>query len=87
MTDFDGDTYEPILDFDRLSTQLVAVKTLMSDGHWRTLDEIASIVAGSVPSISARLRDLRKVKHGSHTVDRRRSHLAGRFEYRLIVND
>ena len=87
MDEFDGNTYEPELDRDRLSTQLIAVKKLMSDGRWRTLDDIACLVAGSVPSISARLRDLRKAKYGFHTVDRRRIHSSGRFEYRLIVND
>ena len=86
---FDGETYEEELDHDRLSTQLQAVKNLMSDGEWRTLDEIAFIVTGSIASISARLRDLRKEKFGAHTVERRRvdsAESAGLFEYRLIVN-
>ena len=88
MAEFDGDTYEPEIDHDRLSTQLQAVKMLMADGEWRTLDEINLVVPGSVAGISARLRDLRKDKFGGYIVERRRSHIAiaGLFEYRLAVN-
>ena len=87
MVDFDGDTYEREFDHDRLSSQLTAIKKLMSDGEWRTLDDIAFTIPGSVASISARLRDLRKEKFGGHVVDRRRAHEPGVFEYRLVVND
>lgn len=86
MVDFDGDTYERDLDHDRLHSQLETVKQLMADGEWRTLDDIAFIVTGSVASISARLRDLRKEKFGGHLVDRRRGLGPGVFEYRLVVN-
>lgn len=84
---FDGITYESDLDQSRLATQLIAVKKLMKDGEWRTLDEISLTVKGTIPAISARLRDLRKVKFGEHTVERRRAGYApGLFEYKLIVN-
>lgn len=83
---FDGVTYEPDIDHDRLTGQLAAVKQLMADGEWRTLDDISFVVNGSVSGISARLRDLRKKRFGSHTVERRRTETPGVFEYRLIVN-
>lgn len=84
---FDGETYDPEIDHSRLASQLAEVKKLMSDGEWRTLDDIAFIVPASIASISARLRDLRKERFGSHTVDRRRTPEPGVFEYRLIVNE
>lgn len=87
IPDFDGETYESDLDHGRLATQLTAVRQLMSDGEWRTLDEISLIVSGTIPAISARLRDLRKEKFGGHTVERRRAQISGLFEYRLIVNE
>jgi len=37
--------------------------------------------------VSARLRDFRKEKFGSHTVNRRRKAGGGTFEYQLIVNN
>ena len=58
--DFDGDTYEPVLDRARLQTQLQRVHELMLDGRWRTLKDIADAVGGTEASVSARLRDLRK---------------------------
>jgi hypothetical protein len=82
---FDGETYEPEQDKDRLSSQLRSVYELMTDGLWRTLPEIATrIDRASEASVSARLRDLRKVKFGGHEVHRRRRS-RGLFEYRLIV--
>lgn len=83
---FDGSTYDPHLDCRRLSTQLEKVKQIMGDGKWRTLREIRlrfpHNLEVSEASISARLRDCRKPRFGSFTVDRRRRQ-AGLFEYRL----
>lgn len=79
---FDGKTYEPELDFTRLHSQLARVLDLMIDGEWRTLDQIHSSIGGSIPSISARLRDLRKSKFGEFNVERRRVGV-GLFEYRV----
>lgn len=83
---FDGATFSPELDEHRLSSQLERVKALMIDGHWRTLGEISQITNGSEASISARLRDLRKERFGSYTIERRRrgDPSDGLFEYRLI---
>ena len=67
---FDGRTYEPKRDGARLGEQMQAVKALMSDGAWRTLGEIAAATGHPEASVSARLRDLRKPRWGSHTIDR-----------------
>lgn len=83
---FDGDTYEPELDFRRLYGQLMRVRMLMEDGVWRTIPQINAVVTGSAQAISARLRDLRKEKYGGRTVERR--YVArGLYEYRLVPKE
>ena len=88
FTYFSGETYEPEHDQDRLRRQLHRVRTAMQDGEWRTLYEIEAITGDSVQSISARLRDFRKERFGSHTVNRRRRgpEKRGLFEYQLILH-
>lgn len=81
---FDGQTYEPAHDEARLISQLARVQTLMRDGRWRTLDNIQEAIGGSLPGVSARLRDLRKTKFGGYTVQRRRVG-GGLFEYRVVI--
>lgn len=81
---FDGETFSPTLDGERLSTQLVAVRDYMnSHNDWRTLKQISTNL-NSAPeaSVSARLRDLRKPKFGGFTVLRRRV-TGGLYEYRI----
>lgn len=87
---FDGVTFDPALDGERLTKQIGRVFETMRDGRWRTLHEIASTEAGrkagdSEAGISARLRDLRKPRFGAYTVDRRRRETAtgGTWEYRV----
>ena len=83
---FDGETYVPALDGERLKSQLERVKALMSDGRWRTLADIRYACGGTEAAVSARLRDLRKDRWGAHTVERRRVPDAdGLHEYRLIL--
>jgi hypothetical protein len=86
--DFDGNTYEPELDRDRLGKQFRAVFTLMQDARWRTLGEIEAALGFPQASISARLRDFRKQRFGAHEVLRRRRGEAvrGLFEYQLLRN-
>jgi hypothetical protein len=84
MGDFDGSTYDPKIDGARLSTQLHAVKMLMSDGQWRTLEDIGRGVEGTNAAISARLRDLRKPKFGGYLVERQRIE-GGLYRYRLVL--
>lgn len=80
---FDGDTIEPVRDTSRLAAQLGRVTALMRDGRWRTLAEISQTTGDPESSVSARLRDLRKVKHGLWTVERRYVE-RGLFEYRVM---
>lgn len=79
---FDGATYDPARDHDRLSHQLTEVRTLMLDGSWRTLAEIAEVVGAPEASVSARLRDLRKPRHGGYLVDRQYVR-RGLYQYRV----
>lgn len=86
---FDGVTFEPRFDLQRLGVQLRRVVVLMADGHWRTLREISDAVGAPEASCSARLRDCRKQKFLGATVDRRRrgDPKRGVFEYRLTLSD
>lgn len=84
---FDGKTFEQKKDGKRLAAQYNNVFALMSDGKWRTLNEISEVVRAPEASISARLRDARKNRNGAHNVERRRVvESQGLWEYRLIVN-
>lgn len=80
---FNGETYCPALDEQRLTSQLERVRHFMMDGRWHTLAEIVAACGGTDASVSARLRDLRKPRWSSHQVDRRRV-IAGLYEYRVI---
>lgn len=83
---FDGETYDPELDGERLTKQLDRVRACMSDGRWRTLAEIEAVVKAPQSSISARLRDLRKDKFGGFLIERRRrgDSTDGLFEYQMV---
>lgn len=83
---FDGATYKVKHDGARLTKQLKRVFNIVKDGRWRTLGEIATATGDHEQSISARLRDLRKLKFGGLIVDRRRrgEASAGIFEYRVV---
>jgi hypothetical protein len=92
---FDGATYSPVFDYERLAGQNRKVYDLMVDGKWRTLNEIETGIRDLDPqarisqaSASARLRDLRKERFGGHTVNRRPrgERSAGLFEYQLILH-
>ena len=86
MTDFDGITYEPARDRERLSSQLGRVEEYLADHDWHTLGEITEAVGGTEASISARLRDLRKPKFGAYIVERRHVE-GGLWEYRMLDRD
>ena len=83
---FDGETYVPPLDHERLTKQLGRVEEAIADSQWRTLGELEVRTGDPQASISARLRDLRKEKFGGYTIERRRRGDAhcGLFEYRLV---
>lgn len=83
---FDGTTYVHSRDGARLGEQMASVLSVMADGKWRTLADIASETNSPEASVSARLRDLRKPRFGGHTVNReflRR----GLFQYQLVVRE
>lgn len=81
---FDGATYVPVRDQARLSGQLDSVRKVLADKQWHTLNEIASKVRGSEAGVSARIRDLRKPKFGSHVIDRQ--HVSGGvWRYRMAT--
>jgi hypothetical protein len=90
VTTFDGSTFIPEFDENRLNAQEFRVYDTMSDGAWRTLSEIQKAGAARAgyidpeASISARLRGLRKA---GCTVERRRrgDPRAGLWEYRVLV--
>ena len=72
-------------DHGRIAKQLAAVRDAMSDGRWHTLFALSRITGASEASCSARLRDLRKPRYGSRTVERRTVMGGGGiFEYRLV---
>ena len=86
--DFEG-TAGPVFvqarDGVRLTGQIYRIYNLMSDGAWRTLDEIATITNDPPASVSAQLRHLRKKRFGEHVVDRQ--HLGfGLYQYRVKPN-
>ena len=83
MLDFRGATFVPERDGARLGAQLAAVKTFVLDGKWHTLAEISEATGAPEASVSARLRDLRRERHGGYTIQR--EYIAqGLHQYRLV---
>lgn len=68
---FDGSTYVPDRDGQRLNSQYKRVMAFIGDNEWHTLREIAIAAQGSEAAVSARLRDARKARFGSHVVSRK----------------
>jgi hypothetical protein len=79
---FDGATFDPIQDAERLTRQLDSVRQWMLSHGWQALAEISAGTSYPEASVSARLRDLRKPKFGGYVVHRRRR-TAGTWEYRV----
>ena len=82
---FDGDTIDQARDGGRLRKQYNDVFRLMSDGQEHSLQGLEIKTGHPQSSISARIRDMRKVKFGGHTVERRFI-CSGLYSYRLIQN-
>ena len=80
---FDGTTFDMPRDGPRLTSQLARVQKVMADGKWHTLVEIAFMADAPEASISARLRDLRKERFGSHEIEREYVS-QGLWRYRLV---
>lgn len=82
---FDGSDYQPARDDVRLTGQLLRIWSVVCDGAWRTLDQIAAATGDPQASISAQLRHLRKPRFGAHKVER--EHVKdGLYRYRVIPN-
>ena len=80
---FGGETYSEPRDGQRLKAQLGRVRRLMADSRWRTLSEIAEATGDPEASVSARLRDLRKL---GYTVER--EYVArGLWRYRVLAGE
>lgn len=90
--EFDGATYDPAQDRDRLQSQLIAVFRLLLDGKPRTPAELAEGTGWretGASGLTARCRDLRKPKFGGFRVDCRQRPGAprGEWEYRLVLGE
>lgn len=83
MPPHDGPDLTPD-DERRLGRQHIKVFDLMRAGSWWTLRELGRVLGEPETSISARIRDFRKEKFGSHTVERERVS-GGLWRYRLVV--
>lgn len=77
----------------QLQATLEEMKAADANGRWMTVPELVARVqlqTGKLISetgLSARIRDLRKEKHGGHTVDRRqRGGKGSLWEFRLRVH-
>lgn len=81
---FDGATFDQAQDGQRLKAQLAKVRAMMLRGGWYTLEQLSTDLGYPQASISARLRDLRKLKFGGYNVERRRVQGGrGLHEYKL----
>ncbi len=81
---FDGETYHPERDHDRLAGQLGRVAEVMSGGEWMTLAQLSEATGDPEASISARLRDLRKGHFGGYEVEARNEG-GGVWRYRIVT--
>lgn len=85
---FDGKTYNEKRDHSPLKVQLDNVRSVMFDGQWHTLAELAAHprIDALATSCSARLRDLRKTKFGSYVIKKRiRAGTKRLWEYKLTI--
>lgn len=80
----DGSTYVHERDARRLSRQHNRVLAVLQDGKEHTLAELREKTGDPEASISARIRDLRKPRFGSHVIERRYVE-RGLHTYRLVV--
>lgn len=85
---FKGSDYIKELDHDRLSKQIERIYDLMKDGNYRTLFHIKNILelryGTPFPesSISAQLRNLKKVRFGGYVLNKKRIS-GGLWEYQI----
>ena len=83
---FDGSDYVHERDGKRLAKNHLKLKELMRDKVYRTLNEISYITKIPEASVSAGLRDFRKERFGSHTLNKKYLE-NGLYSYQLILNN
>ena len=82
---FGGSTYSEPRDGVRLNRQSQIIFDFMKSGEWWTLSAISDATGEPEASISARLRDFRKVEFGGHKVERQYVD-KGLWKYRLLTS-
>jgi hypothetical protein len=66
---FDGETYKYLIDFERMDTLFRQVWDIMEDNRWHYPAELEDALRPHLwASLSARVRDPRKLKWGEHLV-------------------
>ena len=89
---FHGSDYVPKEDQTRLTGQIMRLYDLLKEGNWLTLSEMENELNKRHPnhrhpqaSLSAQIRNLRRVEFGSHVIIKqtRGDRSRGLFEYRL----
>ena len=83
---FDGATYDDERDRARLTRQIDRVYNALRCGRWLTVNEIHDLTGDPHNSIQTQCRNLRKAKHGGHTVPSRPRGGSGETEYHLTPN-
>jgi hypothetical protein len=76
----------------RLSAKINLLRIALADEKWHTLDDLAKTTDSPEASVSANIRNLRKVEFGSHRIDRRpivhsnKGAFGGtQWEYRMVT--
>ena len=82
---FDGAVYDPMKDKKRLTKQIYLIRDIMIDGVFRTLNELHRITGAPEASISAQLRNLKKVRWGNYRLNKKRRLEQGLWEYQLLA--
>jgi hypothetical protein len=80
-----GLTFNETRDGRRIARQRLRVWRAMFGGGWLGLADISRTTGDPEASVSARLRDFRKARHGSHVVQRMHVR-GGLWHYRLVPN-
>lgn len=82
--EFGGATYDEKRDGNRLKAQLGRVRSVMLRNGWMTLEAISEQTGDPPASVSAKLRDLRKLQFGAYTVEREYVS-RGLWKYRIKI--
>ena len=82
---FDGATFDKDRDAERLGKQLKRVFEALSDGQPHTLAELAKICEAPESSVSARIRDCRKIRNGHWQIESK-CVKRGLWTYRLVLD-